>query len=106
MKEADTNCFSRPLLLQQTNSVNGHQQTPSGRGGGGTSLYKPYRYVLPQGVGFLRPFGLKTGIDFAHFGLESGMVFKGTAVAGTNVFLFQFQMSKKERETWKFEMDF
>ena len=98
MKEADTNCFSRPLLLQQTNSVNGHQQTPSGRGGG-TSLYKPYRYVLPQGVGFLRPFGLKTGIDFAHFGLEPGMVFKGTAVAGTNVFLFQFQMSMKERET-------
>ena len=22
-------------------------------------------------------FGLKTGIDFAHFGLESGMVFDG-----------------------------
>ena len=71
--------------------------------GGGTSLYKPYRYVPPHRVGFLpgvlRPFGLKTGIDFAHFGLEPGMVFKGTAVAGTNVFLFQFQMSKKERET-------
>ena len=56
-------------------------------GGGGTSLYKPYRYVLPQGVGFLRRFGLKTGIDFDHFGLEPGMVFKGTAVAGTNVFI-------------------
>ena len=23
-------------------------------------------------------FGLKTGIDFAHFGLESGMIFEGT----------------------------
>ena len=60
-------------------------------GGGGTSLYKPYRYVPPHRVGFLpgvlRPFGLKTGVDFAHFGLESGMVFKGTAVAGTNVFI-------------------
>ena len=28
--------------------------------------------------GFLRRFGLKTGIHFAHFGLESGMVFEGT----------------------------
>ena len=45
--------------------------------GGGTPFYKPYRYVLPQRVGFLRRFGLKTGIDFAHFGLESGMVFEG-----------------------------
>ena len=35
-------------------------------------------YVPPQRVGFLRRFGLKTGIDFAYFGLESGMVFEGT----------------------------
>ena len=47
-------------------------------GGGGTSLYKPYRNVPPHRVGFLRRFALKTGIDFAHFGLESGMVFEGT----------------------------
>ena len=46
--------------------------------GGTTLLYKPYRYVPPQWVGFLRRFGLKTGIRFAHFGLESGMVFEGT----------------------------
>ena len=32
----------------------------------------------PKRVGFLTPFGLKTGIDFAHFGLELGMVFEGT----------------------------
>ena len=38
-------------------------------GRGGYSLYVPYR------VGFLRRFGLKTGIQFTHFGLESGMVF-------------------------------
>ena len=44
---------------------------------GGTSLYKLYRYVPPQRVGFLRCFGLKMGIDFAHFGLESGMVYAG-----------------------------
>ena len=30
-----------------------------------------------QRVGFLRRFRQKTGIDFPHFGLESGMVFKG-----------------------------
>ena len=47
-----------------------------GGGGGGDSLSKPYRYVLPQMVGFLRRFALKTGIDFTHFGLGSGMVFE------------------------------
>ena len=31
----------------------------------------------PQRVGVLRCFGLKTGIDFAHFGLESGMRIEG-----------------------------
>ena len=40
-------------------------------GGGGAELY---RYVPPHRVGFLRRFGLKTGIHFPHFGLESGMV--------------------------------
>ena len=30
----------------------------------------------PQRYGFWA-FGLKTGIDFAYFGLESGMVFEG-----------------------------
>ena len=39
------------------------------RGGGGTSLYKPYRYVPPQRVRFLR-----------RFGLESGIVFRGATV--------------------------
>ena len=38
--------------------------------GGSTSLYKPRMYVPPQRVGFLRRFGLKTGIDFPYFGLE------------------------------------
>ena len=36
------------------------------------------RYMPPHRVGFLRLFGQKTGIDFAHFGLESGMVFERT----------------------------
>ena len=39
----------------------------------------------PYRVGFLRRFGLKTGIQFTHFGLESGMVFEGTTESGMNV---------------------
>ena len=52
---------------------------PAGGGGGegGTPLYRPYRYVPPQREGILRRFGLITGIDFAHFSLETGMVFEG-----------------------------
>ena len=58
----------------------------------GTLLYKLYSYVPPHRVGFLRRFGLKTGIHFDHFCLESGMVFEGT----TGV---------KEREICEFKMD-
>ena len=52
-------------------------RAPEGRGGGATPLYNSYRYVPPQRVGFLRSFGLKTGIHFSHFGPESSMVFEG-----------------------------
>ena len=45
-------------------------------GGGGHSLIS-YRYVPPQRVGFLCRFGLKTGVDFAHFGLGIGYGFRG-----------------------------
>ena len=38
----------------------------------------PYRYVPPLKVWDLCRFGFKTDIDFAHVGLESGMVFQGT----------------------------
>ena len=69
-------------------------------------LCKPYRYVPPQRVGFLPRFGLKTSIDFAHFGLESGLIFKGTTGVYERIYFFQFQMSKKEREIYEFEMDF
>ena len=52
----------------------------------------------------MRRFDLKTGtgIDFAHFGLESGMVFEGTTAVsqGLNV----FQMNKKQRIICEFEM--
>jgi len=46
--------------------------------GGGTPLYKVYRYVPPQRVWFLSRFGLKTGIDFEHFGLKLCIVIGGT----------------------------
>ena len=49
-------------------------------------MNKPYRHMPPHRVGFLCRFGLKTGIHFANFGLESGMVFKGTT-ACMNVFI-------------------
>ena len=55
---------------------------------GGTLLYKPYRYVPPHRVGFMRRFGLKTGVDFAHFGLESGMVFEGTKRVYEGIYCF------------------
>ena len=53
---------------------------PGGGGGGGcTPLCRLYRpCAAPSGYVFLTLFGLKTGIHFVHFGLESGMVFEGT----------------------------
>ena len=47
---------------------------------------------------FLVLFGLKTWIYFAHFGLESGMVFKGLYGRVWTYLSFQFQMNKIEVE--------
>ena len=68
----------------------------------GTPLQKPYRYVPPKRLWFLGRFGSKTGIHFAHFGLESGMVFEGT----TGAYERNEKERKKEREIREFEMDF
>ena len=65
---------------------------------GGTALCKLYRHVPPHWVGFLRSFGLKTGIHFAHFSLESGVVFEGTTGVYERYLSFQFQVSIKERK--------
>ena len=35
------------------------------------------------------PFGLKTGIRFAHFGLKSGMVFEGTTGVYERIYRFE-----------------
>ena len=64
-------------------------------GGEGTRLSKPYRYVPPQTVRFLPRFGLKTGIDFANFGLESGGGFEQTTRVYERIYRFLFQMNKK-----------
>ena len=56
---------------------------------GGTPLEKPYRCVPPQRVGVLgSSFGLKTGIHFGHFGLESGMFFEGTTEVYERIYRF------------------
>ena len=77
--------------------------------GGSTPLYRPYRYVPPphQRVRFLRRFGLKTGKEFAHFGLESGMVFEETTGVYKRICRsFQFEMNQKGRVMSEFEMVF
>ena len=56
--------------------------------GEGTPLYKPYSYVPPQRVGFSRCLGLKTAIDFVHFGLESGIVFEETTGVYERIYRF------------------
>ena len=62
-----------------------------------SATWKPHR------VGFLRRFGLKTGIHFGHFGPESGMVFEGTT---GGMYLFNsIPNEKEEREICQFEMD-
>ena len=53
-------------------------------------------YVPPHRVGFLRRFGLKTGPDFAHFGLESSMVFKGTTEC-INVLIVSIPEKERKR---------
>ena len=47
-------------------------------------------------------FGLKMGIDFAHFGLESDMVFKGTTGVYERIYPFNSKwVRKKEKCTNK-----
>ena len=55
-------------------------------------------------ISALRP-GLKTGIYFAHFGLESVWFFGRTTRVYERYLSFQFQMNNKEREICEFEMD-
>ena len=67
---------------------------------GGTSLYKLYRNVPAQRVGFLCRFGLKTGIRFAHFGLESGMIFEGTTGVYERIYRFNSKSGVRTKEKY------
>ena len=66
-----------------------------GGGGGGrgvTLLYKPYSYVPSKGWRFCAVLVRKTGINFAHFGLESaGMVCERTTVLYQRVSRFNYK---------------
>ena len=54
-------------------------------------------YYSPKGYGFLSRFGLKTGVDSAHFGLESaGMVFKGTMGVDEHIYRFNSIRGRKK----------
>ena len=66
--------------------------------GAGTLLYKPHRYVPPQRVGFLRRFGLKTGVDFAHFDLESVMVFEEITGMYERIYPLNFKWIRKKEK--------
>ena len=82
-------------------SVKNYARERDGPNPGGTPLCKRKGYVPPQRIGFflgfLALYGLKTGIYFAHSGLESGMVFEGTTgVYDGTCLTFQFQTSKKK----------
>ena len=69
----------------------------------GDPLYKSVRQVPLQRVWFFLRFGLKTGIDFAHFGLESGMVYDETKHVYERNGRF---VNKKEREICEFDAKF
>ena len=59
------------------------KQVAGGGGGegGGTPLYKPYRYLPPRPVVF-----------FSLFGLKTGMVFEGTTVAHERSYRFNSKL--------------
>ena len=53
----------------------------------------------PKEEWFLHFSGLKTGINFAHFGLQSAMVFKGTTGVYECIVHFNSKwVSKKEKD--------
>ena len=64
-------------------------------------IFEPYRHVPPQSVGFLRRFGMKTGIDFAHAlwaGIGCGLRRNYDCVSMCSS--FQFQVNERESEIY------
>ena len=54
--------------------------------------------MSPHRVGFLRRCGLKTGIQFAQFGLLSGMVFEGTTGFYERLHRFNYKGARKKEK--------
>ena len=80
-----------PIFFKPTSILALNHRT-SRRGGGGVLPYVNHIGMCrPKGLGVLHHFGLKTGIHFAYFGLESGMVFEGT----TGVYEHIYRLSKE-----------
>ena len=52
----------------------------------------------PHRVGILRRFGLETGIHFAHFDLESGMVFEGFTGVYERIYRFNSKRVRKREK--------
>ena len=52
----------------------------------------------PKGYGFWAPFGLKKGIQFVQFGLESGMVFGGTTGVYECIYPFNYKLVRKKEK--------
>ena len=57
-----------------------------------------YSHASSHRVGFLRRFALKTVIHFAHFGLESGMVFEGTTGVYERIYRFNSKWVRKKEK--------
>ena len=54
--------------------------------------------VLPSTLLSLRRFCVKTGLHFAHFGLESGMVFEGTTRVYERIYRFNSKWVRKKEK--------
>ena len=54
--------------------------------------------MSPESVEFLRRFGLKAVIDFARFGLESGVVFEGTTEVYERIYRFNSKLVRKKEK--------
>ena len=93
-------CVSMPLTVTVHNN--------RGLSGGQVLPYISHIVMCPPPprAGFLHCFGLKTGIDFTRFGLESGTVWGNYEMrVYEQIYCFNFKWVRKE-ETCKFEMDF
>ena len=83
-QQPPTTCdnVSNEVSNKATIYVRTKQNEPLHPGGGGRREgvlpYISHIGNVCNRVGFLRRFGLKMGIHFVHFGLESGMVLEGT----------------------------